>query len=194
MFFTNKHNNTLKLFTSFNRILIVSAPVPYLDCGYWLKAPFALLYNFSGSPARQAGMTPWRKGRKRKIKIEMSKWTMHQLTPTQKIILWSFDAIGVERSQKTDSRPLEKKPGMSLKGVLEGSLQQAETHRQNILRKAPAGRLVWRKANKAPLLWRGLGWGHPLLWYSIIYILHLLCYNLLLFLDWLCYKSLICPL
>ncbi|MEK6780685.1 MAG: DEAD/DEAH box helicase family protein [Bacteroidota bacterium] len=31
-----------------------------------------------------------------------------------------IDAIGVERSQKTDSRPLEKKPGMSLKEVLEG--------------------------------------------------------------------------
>lgn len=30
-----------------------------------------------------------------------------------------IDAIGVERSQKTDSRPLEKKPGMSLKEVLE---------------------------------------------------------------------------
>lgn len=31
-----------------------------------------------------------------------------------------IDAIGVERSRKTDSRPLEKKPGMSLKEVLEG--------------------------------------------------------------------------
>ncbi len=31
-----------------------------------------------------------------------------------------IDAIGVEQSQKTDSRPLEKKPGMSLKEVLEG--------------------------------------------------------------------------
>ncbi len=31
-----------------------------------------------------------------------------------------IDAIGVERSQKTDSRPLEKKPGLSLKEVLEG--------------------------------------------------------------------------
>lgn len=31
-----------------------------------------------------------------------------------------IDAIGVEKSQKTDSRPLEKKPGMSLKVVLEG--------------------------------------------------------------------------
>lgn len=30
-----------------------------------------------------------------------------------------IDAIGVEKSQKTDSRPLEKKPGLSLKGVLE---------------------------------------------------------------------------
>ena len=30
-----------------------------------------------------------------------------------------IDAIGVERSQKTDSRPLEKKPGVSLKEVLE---------------------------------------------------------------------------
>jgi type I restriction enzyme R subunit len=30
-----------------------------------------------------------------------------------------IDAIGVERSQKTDSRPLEKKPGASLKEVLE---------------------------------------------------------------------------
>jgi type I restriction enzyme, R subunit len=30
-----------------------------------------------------------------------------------------IDAIGVEKSQKTDSRPLEKKPGMSLKEVLE---------------------------------------------------------------------------
>lgn len=31
-----------------------------------------------------------------------------------------IDAIGVEKSRKTDSRPLEKKPGMSLKEVLEG--------------------------------------------------------------------------
>lgn len=31
-----------------------------------------------------------------------------------------IDAIGVEKSQKTDSRPLEKKPGLSLKQVLEG--------------------------------------------------------------------------
>src|SRR5690606_27616826 len=30
-----------------------------------------------------------------------------------------IDAIGVEKSQKTDSRPLEKKPGLSLKEVLE---------------------------------------------------------------------------
>lgn len=30
-----------------------------------------------------------------------------------------IDAIGVENSQKTDSRPLEKKPGMSLKDVLQ---------------------------------------------------------------------------
>ena len=30
-----------------------------------------------------------------------------------------IDAIGVESSQKTDSRPLEKKPGMSLKDVLQ---------------------------------------------------------------------------
>ena len=30
-----------------------------------------------------------------------------------------IDAIGVEKSQKTDSRPLEKKPGMSLKEVVE---------------------------------------------------------------------------
>jgi type I restriction enzyme, R subunit len=31
-----------------------------------------------------------------------------------------IDAIGVEKSQKTDSRPLEKKPSLSLKEVLEG--------------------------------------------------------------------------
>lgn len=31
-----------------------------------------------------------------------------------------IDAIGVEKSQKTDSRPLEKRPGLSLKEVLEG--------------------------------------------------------------------------
>jgi type I restriction enzyme, R subunit len=31
-----------------------------------------------------------------------------------------IDAVGVEKSRKTDSRPLEKKPGMSLKQVLEG--------------------------------------------------------------------------
>lgn len=31
-----------------------------------------------------------------------------------------IDAIGVEKSQKTDSRPLEKKPGLSLKEVMEG--------------------------------------------------------------------------
>ena len=29
-----------------------------------------------------------------------------------------FDAIGVEKSQKTDSRPLEKVPGLSLKDIL----------------------------------------------------------------------------
>jgi type I restriction enzyme R subunit len=31
-----------------------------------------------------------------------------------------IDAVGVEKSQKTDSRPLEKKPGISLKELLEG--------------------------------------------------------------------------
>lgn len=31
-----------------------------------------------------------------------------------------IDAIGVEKSQKTDSRSLEKQPGMNLKEVLEG--------------------------------------------------------------------------
>jgi len=31
-----------------------------------------------------------------------------------------IDAVGVEKSQKTDSRPLEKKPGVSLKELLEG--------------------------------------------------------------------------
>ncbi len=31
-----------------------------------------------------------------------------------------IDAIGVEKSRKTDSRPLERKPGLSLKEVLEG--------------------------------------------------------------------------
>ncbi len=31
-----------------------------------------------------------------------------------------IDAVGVEESQKTDSRPLEKKPGVSLKELLEG--------------------------------------------------------------------------
>ena len=30
-----------------------------------------------------------------------------------------IDAIGVEQSQKTDSRPLEKKPGLSLKDLLQ---------------------------------------------------------------------------
>jgi type I restriction enzyme R subunit len=44
-------------------------------------------------------------------------------TPAAKYTKGHFviiDAIGVEKSQKTDSRPLEKKPGMSLKEVLEG--------------------------------------------------------------------------
>jgi type I restriction enzyme R subunit len=44
-------------------------------------------------------------------------------TPAAKITKDHFviiDAIGVEKSQKTDSRPLEKKPGLSLKQVLEG--------------------------------------------------------------------------
>ncbi len=44
-------------------------------------------------------------------------------TPAAKMTKDHFviiDAIGVEKSQKTDSRPLEKKPGMSLKEVLEG--------------------------------------------------------------------------
>jgi type I restriction enzyme, R subunit len=44
-------------------------------------------------------------------------------TPTAKFTKDHFviiDAIGVEKSQKTDSRPLEKKPGLSLKNVLEG--------------------------------------------------------------------------
>ena len=43
-------------------------------------------------------------------------------TPSAKITKDHFviiDAIGVESSQKTDSRPLEKKPGMSLKDVLQ---------------------------------------------------------------------------
>jgi type I restriction enzyme R subunit len=44
-------------------------------------------------------------------------------TPSAKFTKDHFviiDAIGVEKSQKTDSRPLEKKPGLSLKEVLEG--------------------------------------------------------------------------
>lgn len=43
-------------------------------------------------------------------------------TPTAKFNKDHFviiDAIGVEQSQKTDSRPLEKKPGLSLKDVLQ---------------------------------------------------------------------------
>jgi type I restriction enzyme, R subunit len=43
-------------------------------------------------------------------------------TPAAKLTKDHFviiDCIGVEKSQKTDSRPLEKKPGMSLKEVLE---------------------------------------------------------------------------
>ena len=43
-------------------------------------------------------------------------------TPTAKFTKDHFviiDAIGVESSQKTDSRPLEKKPGMSLKDLLQ---------------------------------------------------------------------------
>lgn len=43
-------------------------------------------------------------------------------TPSAKYIKDHFviiDAIGVEQSQKTDSRPLEKNPGMSLKDVLQ---------------------------------------------------------------------------
>lgn len=43
-------------------------------------------------------------------------------TPSAKFTKDHFviiDAIGVEQSQKTDSRPLEKKPGMSLKDVLQ---------------------------------------------------------------------------
>jgi type I restriction enzyme R subunit len=52
--------------------------------------------------------------------------TLEQLkatgTPTAKFTKDHFviiDAIGVESSQKTDSRPLEKKPGMSLKDLLQ---------------------------------------------------------------------------
>ncbi len=52
--------------------------------------------------------------------------TLEQLkatgTPTAKVTKDHFviiDAIGVEQSQKTDSRPLEKKPGMSLKDLLQ---------------------------------------------------------------------------
>lgn len=44
-------------------------------------------------------------------------------TPTARFTKDHFviiDAIGVEKSRKTDSRPLEKKPGLSLKQVLEG--------------------------------------------------------------------------
>ncbi|WP_299989397.1 DEAD/DEAH box helicase family protein [uncultured Pontibacter sp.] len=44
-------------------------------------------------------------------------------TPSAKLTKDHFviiDAIGVEKSRKTDSRPLEKKPGLSLKQVLEG--------------------------------------------------------------------------
>lgn len=44
-------------------------------------------------------------------------------TPTAKFTKDHFviiDAIGVEKSRKTDSRPLEKKPGLSLNEVMEG--------------------------------------------------------------------------
>lgn len=50
-----------------------------------------------------------------------------------------IDAIGVEKSQKTDSRPLEKKPGMSLKEVLEGV---AMGHRDEDLLTTLANRLM----------------------------------------------------
>ena len=50
-------------------------------------------------------------------------------TPSAKLTKDHFviiDAIGVEQSQKTDSRPLEKRPGMSLKDVL-GNLAMGNT-------------------------------------------------------------------
>ena len=40
-----------------------------------------------------------------------------------------IDAIGVEQSQKTDSRPLEKKPGMSLKDLL-NAISVGNTHEE----------------------------------------------------------------
>lgn len=51
-----------------------------------------------------------------------------------------IDAIGVEKSQKTDSRPLEKKPGMSLKEVLEGIHMG---HRDEDMLTTLANRLMW---------------------------------------------------
>jgi type I restriction enzyme, R subunit len=72
--------------------------------------------------------------------------TLEQLkstgTPTAKFTKDHFviiDAIGVESSQKTDSRPLEKKPGMSLKDLLQNV---AMGNRQEDILSSLANRLL----------------------------------------------------
>jgi len=63
-------------------------------------------------------------------------------TPSAKFTKDHFviiDAIGVERSQKTDSRPLEKKPGMSLKDLLQNV---AMGNRQEDILSSLANRLL----------------------------------------------------
>jgi type I restriction enzyme R subunit len=72
--------------------------------------------------------------------------TLEQLkstgTPTAKFTKDHFviiDAIGVESSQKTDSRPLEKKPGMSLKDLLQNI---AVGNRQEDILSSLANRLL----------------------------------------------------
>jgi type I restriction enzyme, R subunit len=63
-------------------------------------------------------------------------------TPTAKFTKDHFviiDAIGVESSQKTDSRPLEKKPGMSLKDLLQNV---AMGNRQEDILSSLANRLL----------------------------------------------------
>ncbi len=72
--------------------------------------------------------------------------TLEQLkatgTPSAKFTKDHFviiDAIGVESSQKTDSRPLEKKPGMSLKDLLQNV---AMGNRQEDILSSLANRLI----------------------------------------------------
>ena len=79
-----------------------------------------------------------------------------------------IDAVGVEKSLKTESRPLEKKPGVALKDLLQGI---AMGHRDDDTILSLANRLVrlnkqlddkaWARIEKSAAALRWANWAKP---------------------------------